>query len=184
MTDERVVETSTFNIDNPRMRSHLVSGTIILVSFAWFVVSLAFVAFGLYFRRSVWPGDAKLFGLVAFTLAPLYFAFVLGLSGFRTIKSSFSRLRKVPGASLFRARFAQSFVSYESDAGVKAQIPYSLLNKLAPESTGILVKLEMNRLIWVPRESFASKEDFDLASKWCLEAQLAKNNSERGRSTA
>jgi len=153
----------------------VLSATIVPVTVSWFMISALFVMIGFMFRGSVYPSSAATFSLVFFTVAPAYFALVSGIAVVKRIKQSFARLRKIPGASLFRCRFSDTTFNYENEAGMTCSIPYSILFRLTPEPTGILVTVDQGRFLFVPRESFLSQADFERASQWCLRAQLAKN---------
>lgn len=174
MSEDREIATATFNLDTPKTRSVVLSGICLQTGILWFSVSLAFVAFGMYFQNSVFPQSERAFTLAAFTIAPLYFALSFAFSGYRTWLRLTKRFKDRSGAGLYRAWFSIDKFRFESEAGVINVYPYSVVSKLSPEAGGILIVIDF-RALWVPREAFTSEEDFDLASKRCLSAQLAKS---------
>jgi hypothetical protein len=147
------------------------------VATTWFFITAAFVGLAMLFRGSVDPTVVEKFTLAFSTLAPAYFAFVFGSAGYKQINAAFKRLRTVPGASLYRCRFFETRLTYENDAGMECTVPYSLVRKLTPEEDGILIVVDQGRFLWVPKESFATHDEFQEASRWRLSAQLAKNPS-------
>lgn len=174
MNEEPTIRTAQFNIDTPRLRSQMVTAASVFFALIWFVVTFAFVVFGLYFQKYVFPAERKLFGLAAFTLVPLYFAFTFGLSAVRNLRRSFLRIRSIPGACDYSATFTESRLTFDTGAGVHGSMPYSVLAKLAPEKQGIMIHIDPLRVLWVPKESFSTSQEFETASTWCLNAQLAK----------